>query len=143
MTDEANQRLTRSGWFPGREVEIEWDRVRYAAEGYELGPDAEAFLREYSRLTVDGGERHAIVLTGARATEGIYRELVEEYESVALTALIPVGEYHLMTIFIGSDGTFYGGNGSSFGPVSRSVPGVVDWLLDDAEGVLPHRLPNL
>jgi len=143
VTDGAIACLIRAGWFAGREVQIARDRVRYAAEGYELGPDAEAFLREYSRLTVDGGERHAIVLNGARATEGIYRELVEEYESVALTALIPVGEYHLMTIFIGDDGTFYGGNGPAFGAIGGSVPGLVDWLLNDAEAVLPQRLPNL
>lgn len=106
--------LTAAGWREGRRVAVDQARTVYLSEGYEWPDVVETLVSEFGGLTF--GEQFGpfgdiLTVDASLAVSGIYKERIEEYEEFLKVKLFPVGvaARGVLTVMLGSDGSFYGG----------------------------------
>lgn len=110
MFDEVTAAaLTRSGWFPGRAVDVDRWAGLLRDEGIELHAAAVAFLREFGGLVVDESgpgisrAREPFILDPA-ACGGEGDRFLEWSEELG-RRIVPVGELDQGRFFLGLDET--------------------------------------
>lgn len=113
---DADTLLREAGWFPGRAVNIARDVSRLKADGFLVTSAAQVFLREFTRLKISCGTKtQPIVIDGALAARGVYPYWCERYSEAVGSALVPVGEYSRMTIYVDEQGGLWGGYDAVYG----------------------------
>ena len=126
--------LGRSGWFPGRFVEVDGDLAALRREGCEIFEELTDFFREFSGLTIHferNGYPDELWFSGIRASEFMPMGWVEDYSRRLGMTLAPIGETHggYLTVLIGEDGSFYGGFDDEFGSLGASVVEMMDNIM--------------
>lgn len=82
---ESDPYLMAGGWYEGRRVPIDADLAALRSEGYDVWPEAEAFLGEYSMMTILIG-RDGLLYGGVDSQLGRLGSTVAE---VIVTTLLP------------------------------------------------------
>jgi hypothetical protein len=133
MEDRVREQLLRSGWFPGRHIDLENEVAVLNAEGYELWDGLLVFLAEYSGLVVnaDDAATPSVWIDAARAASEVYAEWSRAYSAMIRSALAPVGGQSHMTIYLSEDGEFYGGFDNQYGRLGSNFRELIDVLLNE------------
>ena len=127
---DAQSLLQRSGWFPGRRIDVGDDLAFVKSEGFEVTPAAERFLEEYSGLTVSWNTNsNPIVISGREAARGVDAAWCEAYSGAIGLVLSPIGEYSMMTLYIDSSGELWGGFDSEYGQVGSLLDVIRETFL--------------
>ncbi|MGN9805040.1 SUKH-3 domain-containing protein [Micromonospora sp. L32] len=114
---DLSELLTRSGWHPGRRVDVEDVLSVWRQGGYRASSAAVEFVQEFNGLELaypryfpeDGVD--GLSLDAVSGTRGISQSLVREYEERVHEELCPVGRAASghMTLVIGPSGKVYAG----------------------------------
>ncbi|OLF05243.1 hypothetical protein BLA60_36925 [Actinophytocola xinjiangensis] len=132
----ATQYLERSGWFPGRRVEIDRDLKAFRDEECETFDQVTEFLREFSGLTIGFmryGSPDELWFAADRACESVSLAWAEDYSQRVGVAMLPVGAAYreYLTILIDENGAFYGGFDDEFGSLGVGVLEMVDNIVQN------------
>lgn len=110
--------LRRSGWFPGRNVDVTDELAFIAAEGFQATPAAEGFLSQYSGLQIAWESKsNPLILSGRVAARGVDSAWCDAYSAAIGLTLSPVGQYSNMTVYIDPTGELWGGFDDDYGRV--------------------------
>ena len=102
--------LRRSGWAPGRKVDVADELVFMVAEGFRATAAAEGFLSEYSGLQISWETKsNPLILSGRVAARGVDSGWCDAYSEALGVTLSPVGQYSNMTLYIDPSGRLWGG----------------------------------
>jgi hypothetical protein len=132
---EAIEMLRSAGWYEGRRVDIRDDLDALRAEGFPVTDAAEAFLSEFSRLSIaTPGDRNPLVIDAGAAAVDVFPGWAEAYSKAIGSTLVPVGEYSALTLYIDLDGGLWGGFDREYGRGGSSLAEVVQGLFMDQPG---------
>ena len=125
--------LKKSGWSPGRSVDITKDMTAFAREGVPQFKAVVDFLREHSGLVINfdriGPDK--IWFSGQSAAELMAPAWIESYSQRIGFRLAPVGAAYgeHLTLLIAEDGSWYGGFDDEFGSLGNSFLDALENLL--------------
>ena len=132
MEDRVSEQLLRSGWFPGRHIDLENEVAVLDAEGYELADGLLVFLAEYSGLVVRADDAtQSVWIDAARSASEVDAQWNRAYSAMIRSALAPVGGYSHMTIYLSEAGEFYGGFDYEYGRLGSNFRELIDVLLNE------------
>ena len=140
---DASDLLRASGWRPGRSVDIREDLSALLGEGFPVGDAAEAFLREYSRLTIEmPGKANHLIVDGVVAAHHAFVGWGEAYSEAIGQRVVPVGEYSNLMFWVSTDGDIWATFDDDYGRAGASLPEVVQGLFFEPDGwQLDRRIP--
>jgi hypothetical protein len=128
---DAETLLQRSGWFPGRRIDVAGDLAFIRSEGFAATPAAERFLEEYSGLVISWEtHRNPLVLSGSEAARGVDAGWCEAYSEAIGLVLSPVGVYSHMTLYVDPSGGLWGGFDREYGQVGSLLDVVRETFLE-------------
>lgn len=137
---DATRALEDAGWRADRRVLIDSDVSALENDGYETWPEAEDFLREFSRLIVSfqrRGKQDTVWFDAAKAAALSWKDWVDDYSGRAGLRLLPVGFAHRdhLLVMLGEDGRFFGGYDDYFAELGTDPIDLVQGLLDERPAV--------
>jgi hypothetical protein len=120
----------RSGWKPGRQVEVDGMLHELALAGHTLVAPVAGFLREFSGLTVvaDDGHRR-LQIDGYKAARLADLEWCAAYARGIGRSVTPVGEQSHMLLLMDESGAFWGGFDDLYGLLGDDIIDLVSGLL--------------
>jgi hypothetical protein len=129
--------LRQNGWSEDRSVDIEADRRALIENGVELWPGLEAFLRQFSGLSLHYQRSvgpDAAWFGAARACHEIFEpDMAGDYEKALGVRLAPIGcsnSEHL-TLYASDDGRFFGGFHPYLSYLGSSSLEMLDALINE------------
>ena len=128
---DAQSLLQRSGWFPGRRIDVTGDLASVMSGGFAVTPAAERFLEEYSGLVISWETNpNPLVISGREAARGVDAGWCEAYSEAIGLVLSPVGEYSNMTLYIDPSGELWGGFDTEYGQVGSVLDVIRETFLE-------------
>jgi len=132
---DASDLLQASGWRPGRSVDITADLAALAGEGFVVSPAAEAFLRQYSHLTMQmPGKSNPVIVDGVVAARHAFVGWGEAYSAAIGQRLVPVGEYSNLMFWIDPDGDIWATFDDDYGRAGASLHEAIQGLFFESPG---------
>ena len=125
--------LHRSGWTPGRRVDVSEELAFVVSEGFQTTPAAEGFLREYSGLRVSWETKsNPLVLGGRVAARGVDSSWCDAYSEALGFTLSPVGQYSNMTLYVDPNDDLWGGFDDDYGRLGSLLDVIRETFLEPA-----------
>ena len=132
---DASGLLQAAGWRPGRSVDVTEDLAALGSEGFPVNAVAEAFLREYSHLTIQmPGKSNPLTIDGVVAARHAFVSWGEAYSAAIGQAVVPVGEYSNLMFWIDPDGSIWASFDDDYGRAGASLLEMVQGLFFDPDG---------
>lgn len=135
---DADSVLRDGGWRPGPVVDLEAAMASLMKDGFRLFPAAVACLREFDGLQLRGDpvlQRHVLWIDAAQATRSADAAWCQAYAEAEGVAMVPVGGYSHMSVFVDERGCYWGGFDDLYGPKGDTFRELVHNLLLDPEFV--------
>jgi hypothetical protein len=135
MTD-AHEVLASAGWQPSRREDAVDVIATVASHGYDVGPKLALLIANVVGVTLQfmrSAHTDYIVFDPRRATELSFRAWVDDYSERAGTPLVPLGfsNHEHLLLLAADDGRWFGGFDDEFGQLGRSVPELVDTIINN------------
>lgn len=128
---DAETLLRRSGWFPGRHVDVVDELAFIEAEGFQVTTSEVVFLTEFSGLQIASETRDdPLVLSGRAAARGVDSGWCEAYSAALGLVLSPVGVHSNMTLYVDSNGDLWGGFDELYGQVGSLLDVIRETFLE-------------
>ncbi len=141
FSDMTRELLERSGWYPGRKIDISEMEILVKRNGFPINPFVGSILGEFGGLRVT--HPHAVVpgvedyfhFDVARAISGRDMKWLEDYSKIVGEQLTPVGEAFrdYMILCVGGSGCVYAGFDETLVLVGESPEFAIENLCSGAK----------
>lgn len=132
---DASGLLSTYGWAPGRSVDITADVAELTREGFPLHTAAEAFLAEFSGLTLHAeGHTNPLLISGVVAANHAFPAWADAYAAAIGLPVVPVGEYSNLTFWIDSTGGIWASFDDAYGYAGATMKDMLQGLFFESPG---------